>query len=69
MDNHLIKVAEHEGLYRDSQTGAIVNCDSSAYHAYIAARNKKRSERAEIDEMKKDISDIKNLLSQIASKL
>lgn len=69
MDNNLIKVAGHDGLYRDPQTGAIVNCDSSAYHAYISARNKKRAERAEIDEMKKDISDIKNLLSQIASKL
>jgi hypothetical protein len=69
MNDKLIRVEGHDGLYRDKETGAIVNCDSSAYNAYIAARNKKRSERAEIDEMKKDISDIKSLLSQIANKL
>lgn len=69
MNDKLIRVEGHDGLYRDKETGAIVNCDSSAYNAYIAARNKKRSERAEINEMKKDISDIKSLLSQIANKL
>ena len=69
MDERYIKVAGKDGLYRDEATGAIVNDDSSAYHAYLTAKKKRKQEREEIEGMKKDISEIKNLLAHIEDKL
>ena len=65
----LIPVEGHSNLYRDSETGAIVNNDDSSYQAYMRAKNAKINERAELDEMKKDIDEIKSMLSKIADKL
>jgi hypothetical protein len=65
----LIPVEGHSNLFRDSETGAIVNNDDSSYQAYMRAKNAKISERAELDEMKKDIDEIKSMLSKIANKL
>ena len=65
----LIPVEGHSNLYRDSETGAIVNNDDSSYHAYLRQKNAKKIEREELDEMKKDIDDIKNMLSKIVDKL
>ena len=65
----LIPVEGHSNLFRDSETGAIVNNDDSSYHAYMRAKNAKINERAELDEMKKDIDEIKSMLSKIADKL
>ena len=44
MDERYIKVAGKDGLYRDEATGAIVNDDSSAYHAYLTAKKKRKQE-------------------------
>tara|TARA_B100000927_G_C16454630_1_gene465318 strand:- start:636 stop:833 length:198 start_codon:yes stop_codon:yes gene_type:complete len=63
------RVEGHPHLYRDEKSGAIVNGDSSSYNAYMQAKDKKRIERKEIDNMKKDISDIKEMLATIVSKL
>tara|TARA_B100000902_G_scaffold185174_1_gene177652 strand:+ start:5620 stop:5823 length:204 start_codon:yes stop_codon:yes gene_type:complete len=65
----LIPVEGHSSLYRDSDTGAIVNTDDSSYHAYLRQKNAKKSEKEELDEMKKDIDDIKKMLSKIVEKL
>ena len=64
----LIPVEGHSNLFRDSETGAIVNNDDSSYQAYMRAKNAKINERAELDEMKKDIDEIKSLLREILSK-
>ncbi len=63
------RVEGHPHLYRDEKSGAIVNGDSSSYNAYMQAKDKKRIERKEIDNMKQDISDIKEMLATIVSKL
>tara|TARA_B100000965_G_scaffold59351_2_gene45435 strand:- start:13678 stop:13875 length:198 start_codon:yes stop_codon:yes gene_type:complete len=63
------RVEGHPHLYRDEKSGAIVNGDSSSYTAYMQAKDKKRIERKEIDNMKQDISDIKEMLATIVSKL
>ena len=46
-----------------------MNNDDSSYHAYLRQKNAKKTEREELDEMKKDIDDIKNMLSKIVDKL
>jgi hypothetical protein len=65
----LIPVEGHSYLWRDSETGAIVNGDDSNYQAYIRQRDAKKSERQEIESMRKDIDDIKSMLSKIIEKL
>ena len=64
----LIKVKDHPHLYRDEETGAIVNCDTVAYNNYVKRVEKKNLERQEIDDMKRDIEEIKSLLREFLNK-
>ena len=41
----MIQVEGHKHLYRDENTGAIVNCDTSGYMRYKKMRNKKLIEK------------------------
>ena len=65
----MIRVEGHTDLYRDEKTGAIINDDSSGYSAYMKAKEKKLLERKELDTMKQEISEIKEMLAKIASKI
>lgn len=65
----LIPVEGHSYLWRDSETGAIVNGDDSNYQSYIRQRDAKKTERQEIESMKRDINDIKKMLSKIIDML
>ena len=69
------KVEGHEHLYRDLNTGAIVNKNKEEYQAYIANRNKLKSDKERIDSLENkvdhltsDITDIKNLLLKALNK-
>ena len=71
-----IPVEGYASLYRDSNSTAIVNRDRSAYENYIARRDalEKKSEefeqmKQELDNVKGDIGDIKDMLSVIVQKL
>jgi hypothetical protein len=61
----MIPVKGHPSLYRDENSGAIINCDNQSYNQYMSTMNNKKRERCEIEEMKKDISEIKSLLMEI----
>ena len=64
----LIKVKDHPHLYRDEKTGAIVNCDTVAYNNYVKRVERKNLERQELDDMKRDIEEIKSLLREFLNK-
>ena len=64
----MIRVEGHKNLYRDEKSGAIINTDSHGYSQYKKSRNIKLSQKEEIDSMKKDIEEIKNLLRLIVEK-
>ena len=64
----MIRVEGHKNLYRDEKSGAIVNTDSHGYSQYKKSRNIKLTQKEEIDSMKKDIEEIKNLLRLIVEK-
>ena len=64
----MIRVEGHKNLYRDEKSGAIINTDSHGYSQYKKSRNIKLTQKEEIDSMKKDIEEIKNLLRSIAEK-
>tara|TARA_R100000231_G_C5221786_1_gene133773 strand:+ start:338 stop:544 length:207 start_codon:yes stop_codon:yes gene_type:complete len=58
----MIKVEGYPHLYRDEKTGAIVNCDDIGYDQHIKSLNIRKNQRREINEIKKDIDEIKVLL-------
>tara|TARA_Y100000992_G_C21238367_1_gene479385 strand:+ start:1191 stop:1385 length:195 start_codon:yes stop_codon:yes gene_type:complete len=64
----MIRVDGHKHLYRDEKSGAIINTDSHGYSQYKKSKNIKLSQKDEIDSMKKDIEEIKNLLRLIVEK-
>ena len=43
--------------------------DNRAYASYMASKNRKLDQKAELDEMKKDIDEIKTLLKQLANQI
>lgn len=61
----MIPVFGHPNLYRDEKSGAIINCDSTAYNQYMLASKNRKVQQHEIDELKKDISEIKSLLKEL----
>jgi len=65
----MIPVEGHKKLFRDENTGAIVNCDNTAYTDYVSQRRRQLDERAELDMMKNDINEIKSLLKELTSRI
>ena len=64
----MIPVEGHKNLFRDEKSGAIINTDSLGYSQYKRLKDKKLSQQEELDRMKSDIEEIKNLLKQIVPK-
>jgi hypothetical protein len=64
-----IKVEGHDNLVRDKETGAIVNNDSSGYKSYMRQKQVKLSERNEIENLKTEVGEIKDMLKVIIEKL
>lgn len=60
----MIPVEGEKNLFRDENSGAIVNCDTFAYSQYIRMKNEKKKQREEIEKIKDDISEIKSLLME-----
>jgi len=64
----LIKVKDHPHLYRDEDTGAIINYDTIGYNQRIKKIEFEKSQKEELDTMKKDIEEIKSLLKDFLNK-
>ena len=58
------KVKDHKHLYR-TDTGAIVNTDTTGYNEYVKMRSNRDRQKQELDEMRKDIDEIKSLLKEL----
>lgn len=61
----MIPVEGHPNLFRDENTGAIVNKDTRAFNQYQIAKKRKEDSRKELDEIKQEISEIKSLLKEV----
>jgi len=61
----MIKVEGHKNLFRDENSGAIVNCDDVAYDNYVRSLKTSEKKKNEIDQMKSDIQDIKDVLKEL----
>jgi len=61
----MIPVEGHKNLFRDENSGAIVNCDTMEYNQYIKMKTERQKQKEEISELKKDVQMIKNLLMEL----
>jgi len=60
----MIRVEGQKHLYRDD-SGAIVNTDTEQYNQYVRLREKRKSEKKEISDIKKEIEELKSLLKEV----
>ena len=63
----MIKVEGHKNLYRND-SGAIINTDSTEYNQYMKIKNKRISERSELQRLRNEIDEIKSMLREITNK-
>jgi len=71
----LIPVTDRKGWFRDPDSNAIVICNKSAYDQYMASYNKREKKekqftslQTDVDALKSDISDMKNMLLKLVEK-
>ena len=64
----MIPVKDHKNLYRDEKSGAIIINASTGFAHYKKMKLLKLTQREEIDKIKEDISEIKELLKQFLQK-
>jgi hypothetical protein len=58
------RVEGEQHLYRND-SGAIVSTDTNGYNNYIRMKEERHRQKMEIQEMKKDIGEIKSLLMEL----
>ena len=64
----LIPVEGHTTLGRDSQSNAILNTDDSGYMAYKRARDAARRKDREIEDLRKEEAELKDLVHNLVQK-
>jgi hypothetical protein len=63
-----IQVEGKPDLKKDPNTGAVVNTNKTEYEDYIRNRDQKRADKAEIESLKGEIKELKELLYQVLNK-
>ena len=63
-----IQVEGNSGLVRDRETGAILNANTTEIQKARLKKNKEKQRELEIQELKKDVSEIKVLLTKLVEK-
>jgi hypothetical protein len=71
----LIPIKDNLGLFRDPKTNSILNSSTSEYENYLILRKKRENEtekiqniEIEVNQIRNDISEIKNLLKSLSEK-
>lgn len=70
MDNipEFAKIEDNEHLIRDMSNSAVLNRDMTALEKYRLKREKDRQMVQDIDNLKSDMSEIKQLLKQLVNR-
>ena len=64
----MMKIKDHENLVRDEVSNAVLNTDLSSLQAYRERRAKSLQMVQDVENLKSDVSEIKNLLLQLIEK-
>ena len=63
-----IQVEGEDGLYRDSDTGAIINKDKKAFDQIRAARARSKYSGMELQMVKSELAELKSVIHAIINK-
>ena len=64
----LMPVEGHSSLGRDADSNAILNTDTTAYNAYIKARENAKKKDRTLDDLKKEVDELKDLIKDLIKK-
>lgn len=64
-----LKVEGHEGYFRDTNTGAILNVNKEEIEAARKRKALRQQQKQDINNLKNEVSDIKKMLGTIIEKL
>ena len=65
----MLPVVGHKSLFRDESTNAIVNTDTIAYDNYMNNKITNSDKKVEMDEVKRELAELKSMLKDLASKI
>ena len=61
----MIPVEGYKGLYRDENTGAIINCNSDDLFDYLKTREIYKNQQQELSEIKNELNELKKLFKLV----
>jgi hypothetical protein len=61
----MIPIEGHKDLYRDENSGAIINNNISEYNSYMKLKKQKQNEKNELDLLRSELNEIKTLLKEL----
>ncbi len=67
--SNFVPVEGMSGLYRDTESTAIVNRNNREYEAYMARKKAVQNEKYELTKMKEDLDNVKDEMGEIKSLL
>ena len=65
----LVPVEGRSGLYRDTESTAIINNNTHEYNTYMTRKKAMQEKNNELDKMKEDLDGMKDEMSEIKSLL
>ena len=63
----LTKIKEVDGYLKDETSGAVLSVDQNALHAYKRQRSQRNSIVSDINNIKQELGELKDMLSTIIS--
>lgn len=64
-----LKIEGHEGYVKDPNTGVVLNVNQEEINAAKRRRALRKQQEEDINNLKNEVSDIKNMLGKIIEKL
>jgi len=64
-----VKVDGHEGYVKNTETGVVLNVNKAEIEAARKRKALKKQQEEDINNLKNEVSDIKNMLGKIIEKL
>lgn len=61
----MIPVEGYRGLYRDENSGAIVNCNQEELYDYLKSKEIYKNQRDDLEEIKNELDELKSLIKTI----
>ena len=68
MKKSLIQVEGENYLFRDPETNAIINTNTSGYDSYVSRKKFQDNEKERLDNLESEIGEIKSLLKALAER-